>query len=47
MTDVRGIRYGISIDAEGRMTEWYDAAGNRQVENTYDVENRVVFQRVR
>ena len=45
MTDVRGNTVRYIYDAEGRMTEWYDAAGNRQVENTYDVENRVVFQR--
>ena len=26
------------------MTEWYDAAGVRQVKNTYDKDNRVIHQ---
>ena len=43
-TDAAGNTTKYVYDGNGRMTEWYDADGNRQVRNTYDSEDRVVKQ---
>lgn len=44
VTDQLGNKTRYVYDSEGRMTEWYDKAGNRQVSNTYDEEGRVTHQ---
>ena len=41
-TDGKSTRY--VYDGAGHMTEWYDAAGTRQVKNTYDARSRVIRQ---
>ena len=43
-TDAEGNTTRYVYDGKGRMTEWYDAEGNRQVKNTYDNDNRVIEQ---
>ena len=43
-TDTDGSEIRYTYDAQGRMTEWYDAANVRQVKNTYDKQNRVTHQ---
>ena len=43
-TDTAGSEIRYTYDAQGRMTEWYDAANVRQVKNTYDKQNRVTHQ---
>ena len=43
-TDADGSEISYAYDAQGRMTEWYDASGVRQVQNTYDEKGRVTHQ---
>lgn len=43
-TDTDGSEIRYTYDAQGRMTEWYDASGVRQVRNTYDQKGRVTHQ---
>ena len=43
-TDADGSETRYVYDGSGRMTEWYDAEGARQVKNTYDKEGRVTRQ---
>ena len=43
-TDTDGSEIRYAFDAQGRMTEWYDASGVRQVRNTYDQKGRVTHQ---
>ena len=43
-TDAAGNTVKYVYDGKGRMTEWYDADGNRQVKNTYDNRDRVIKQ---
>lgn len=43
-TDADGSVIRYAYDAQGRMTEWYDASGVRQVKNTYDQKGRVTHQ---
>lgn len=42
--NVSGTMTRYVYDELGRMIEWYDAAGNRQVYNEYDDHSRVVYQ---
>ncbi|MDO5539019.1 MAG: RHS repeat-associated core domain-containing protein [Eubacteriales bacterium] len=44
VTDELGNSVRYVYDEKGRMTEWYDKAGNRQVRNEYDEQDRVIFQ---
>ena len=44
VTDASGAEIRYVYDGMGRMTEWYDAAGNRQVRNSYDSRGRVIRQ---
>ena len=44
VTDVLGSKTRYVYDKEGRMTEWFDASGEKQVYNKYDDMNRVIYQ---
>ena len=43
-TDAEGKTTKYAYDKKGRMTEWYDGNGQRQVLNKYDEQDRVVEQ---
>ena len=42
--DPNGAVTKYQYDQQGRMTAWWDGRGTRQVQNTYDRENRVISQ---
>ncbi|MBQ9625350.1 MAG: RHS repeat protein, partial [Clostridia bacterium] len=44
-TDANGNTVKYTYDNQGRMTEWFDGNGTRQVLNRYDNEGRVVWQK--
>lgn len=44
VTDAEGAVTRYVYDAKGRMTEWFDGNGDRQVYNKYDEQSRIVYQ---
>ncbi|MDO5539039.1 MAG: hypothetical protein Q4F83_03040 [Eubacteriales bacterium] len=44
VTDEMGNSMRYVYDEKGRIAEWYDKAGNRQVCNEYDEQDWVIFQ---